>query len=254
MFQKLIGSQPARPWLSGGMAASTAVHGGVALLIAMTASEPGLVTHNTRGAAAERVTFVRMAAPPAATRRSAAPSRSTARGATRSPRRRSIPAVPNASALMVAVNEALDRLAVNAVPTLAPIDSEWLSRPDSLSSPNQSFTLGLRVATNLRAPVDGVYDESMVDRTVEPRRTNPLPRYPETLRQHGVEGSFIVQFVVDTAGRVVDDGIRFPPAMHELFARSVRLALKRSRFLPARLAGQVVEQLVIQEYRFVLVR
>jgi TonB family protein len=155
---------------------------------------------------------------------------------------------------MLAVDQTIDRLAASSVPSLAPIDSDWLSRPDSLSSPHPSLGLALLGEMNLRAPVDGVYDEAMVDRTVEAQRSNPPPRYPETLRQHGLEGSFIVQFVVDTTGRVVESGIRFPPAMHELFARSVRLALRQSRFLPARLAGQVVQQLVVQEYRFVLIR
>jgi TonB family protein len=255
MFQKLIGSHPTRSWLSGGTAVSTAVHGGVAVLIAFTAHEPGLVMHDTHGVA-ERVTFVDMAAAPATMRRPTVTAKSATRGAhaARSPSRRSLTAVPDASALMIAVAEALDRLPVNAAPSLAPIDSDWLSRPDSLWSGDQSLGITLLGETNLHPPVDGVYNEAVVDRIVEARRTNPLPSYPETLRRRGLEGTFIVQFVVDTTGRVVEDGIRFPPTMHELFARSVRLALRRSRFLPAQIAGQVVQQLVVQEYRFVLVR
>jgi TonB family protein len=139
-------------------------------------------------------------------------------------------------------------------PTLDSIDVDWLSHPDSLPIPARSVAETLMGEMNWRTPVDGVYAESMVDRTVEARRNNPLPRYPESLRRRGVEGSFYVQFVVDTTGRVIDDGITFPPSMHELFARSVRAALRQSHFLPARVAGQVVNQLVIQEYRFVLVR
>jgi TonB family protein len=252
MLQNLIGSNPARSWLGGGTAVSAAAHGGAIILIALSAGAPGAVIHETRSITVEHVTFVRTATPSAAPRRTASAARSSARGS-RSSRRR-LASAPDASDLLRFVDESIDRATAKPAPTLDSIGADWLSRPDSLSRPSQSIAATLMGELNWHTPLDGVYSESMVDRTVEARRTNPLPRYPEALRRHGVEGSFYVQFVVDTTGRVVDDGIRFPPAMHELFVASVRSALRRSRFLPARVAGQVVNQLVIQEYRFVLVR
>ena len=255
MLQKLIGSNPARSWFAGGTAVSAAVHGGAVLLIALSAGEPGEVAHQTRSTTADYVTFVRTVTLDAALRRTAPAAKPSARASrsSRSPHRR-LAAVPDASALLHVVDESIDRATANPAPTLDAIDTDWLSRPDSLSTPGPTVAMTLMGEMNWRPPVDGVYSESMVDRTVEARRINPLPRYPETLRRRGVEGSFYVQFVVDTTGRVIDDGISFPPSMHELFVRSVRAALRQSRFLPARVAGQVVNQLVIQEYRFVLVR
>ena len=253
MLQQLIGSSPARSWFGGGTAVSTAVHGGAVLLIALSAGEPGPVAHETRSTTVERVTFVRTATPSAAPRPASAakPSVSGSRSS-RSVRPRLTLAADD-DALRRAVDQSIER-ATAAAPVLEPIGADWLSRPDSLSSPGQSIAVTLMDAMNWRGPIDGVYSESMVDRTVEARRANPLPRYPETLRRRGIEGSFYVQFVVDTTGRVIDNRISFPPSMHELFVRSVRAALRQSHFLPARVAGQVVNQLVVQEYRFVLVR
>ena len=252
MLQNLIGSNPARSWLGGGTAVSAAAHGGAVILIALSAGAPGPVVHETRSTTVEHVTFMRIATPSAAPRRASSAAKSSARGS-RSSRRR-LAATPDASDLLRVVDESIDRATALPAPTLEPIGADWVSRPDSLSTPSQSVAATLMGELNWHTPLDGVYSESMVDRTVEARRTNPLPRYPETLRRRGVEGSFFVQFVVDTTGRVIDDGIRFPPTMHELFVTSVRAALRRSHFLPARVAGQVVNQLVIQEYRFVLVR
>jgi TonB family protein len=253
MLQQLIGSSPARSWFGGGTAVSAAVHGGAVLLIALSAGEPGPIAHETRSIAVEHVTFVRTATL-SPTRHAASAATSAHRSRSSRSVRRRLASMPDQSALRRAVDESLERATPIPALELEPIAADWLSRPDSLSIPAQSVALTLMGQMNWRAPVDGVYSESMVDRTVEARRTNPLPRYPETLRRRGIEGSFYVQFVVDTTGRVVDDGIVFPPSMHELFVRSVRAALRQSHFFPARVAGQVVNQLVIQEYRFVLVR
>jgi TonB family protein len=86
--------------------------------------------------------------------------------------------------------------------------------------------------------------------SVAPKRGNPLPRYPSSLRDMGVEGAFVVRFVVDSTGRVPDDKINFPNSMHRLFADAVRNALRRSRYTPARVGGQPVTELVVQEFRF----
>jgi periplasmic protein TonB len=59
------------------------------------------------------------------------------------------------------------------------------------------------------------------------------PRYPERLRQAGVEGRVVVRFVVDTFGRVDPATVEVVESTHELFTAEVREALTRLRFSPA---------------------
>ena len=77
------------------------------------------------------------------------------------------------------------------------------------------------------------------------------PRYPDVLRQAGVEGDVHVQFVVDTLGRVEPGSVRVIDATHDQFAAAVRTALSsRARFKPAEAGGRKVRQLVEQTFTF----
>jgi protein TonB len=101
---------------------------------------------------------------------------------------------------------------------------------------------------------DGAYSEDIVEKRAWPREDNPRPRYPDALRRAGVEGSFVVEFVVDSTGRVDPKSLSFPKAAHPQFLRAVRDALLRSRYFPAELAGLRVRQLVSQQFTFVIAR
>jgi protein TonB len=94
------------------------------------------------------------------------------------------------------------------------------------------------------------------DGTVD-RQAIPLgggtPRYPEMLRQAGVSGEVLAQFVVDTLGRVEPSSVRILASTHGLFERSVRAALASARFVPAEVRGQKVRQLVQRPFRFEVV-
>jgi TonB family protein len=74
------------------------------------------------------------------------------------------------------------------------------------------------------------------------------------LQRQGVEGSFVVEFVVDSTGRVDEKTMTFPSTAHPMFLRAVRDALLHSRYFPAELAGMRVRQLVQQQFSFVIVR
>jgi len=77
------------------------------------------------------------------------------------------------------------------------------------------------------------------------------PRYPDMLRQAGVEGDVRAQFVVDTLGRVEPGSLRLLEATHDQFAAAVRTALSaRARFKPAEAGGHKVRQLVEQTFTF----
>lgn len=101
---------------------------------------------------------------------------------------------------------------------------------------------------------NGAYSADVVEKTAWPREDNPRPQYPDALRRAGVEGTFVVEFVVDSTGRVDPNTLSFPKEAHPAFLRAVKYALLRSRYFPAELAGMRVRQLVSQQFAFVIAR
>lgn len=89
-----------------------------------------------------------------------------------------------------------------------------------------------------------IFLESQVENPAAYDASSAAPRYPEALRAENIEGSAIVQFVVDTTGLADTASFLVLQASHEEFVMSVRTALPGMRFTPARSSGQVVRQLV----------
>lgn len=98
----------------------------------------------------------------------------------------------------------------------------------------------------------GVYGpgDRYVEKPAMAARGSPQPRYPEMLRQAGVEGAVEVEFVVDTLGRAEPGSLKILRSDHELFAAAVRAALPAMRFVPAEAGGRRVRQLVRQPFSF----
>ena len=110
-----------------------------------------------------------------------------------------------------------------------------------------------RVGGNDREPTpNSVLSSDVVDVQVTPYAGGPTPRYPEALREAGIEGEVTLEFVVDTAGRVEDGSIRVLSSAADAFVVSVRDALAGTRYHPALVAGQRVRQLVRQGFVFSL--
>jgi periplasmic protein TonB len=101
---------------------------------------------------------------------------------------------------------------------------------------------------------DQTYFEFQVEKQVAPAPGNSPPRYPDMLRSANVEGEVLVQFVVDTTGRVEKGSIKILKSSHELFTNSVQSALNGMRFYPAEIGGRKVKQLVQQPFNFALTR
>ena len=78
------------------------------------------------------------------------------------------------------------------------------------------------------------------------------PRYPEVLRQSGVGGRVLVQFTVDTTGRVDMASVRVMQSTHDLFTQAVRSALASFRFKPAEVNGKRVAALAEMPFEFQL--
>ncbi|HJQ11805.1 MAG TPA: TonB family protein [Gemmatimonadaceae bacterium] len=75
--------------------------------------------------------------------------------------------------------------------------------------------------------------------------------YPPPLFASGVEGSVVVEFVVDSAGNIESETYNVVSFTHPLFVRSVTKALERASYLPAKKGGRAVRQLVHQPFSFV---
>jgi protein TonB len=163
--------------------------------------------------------------------------------------------VPDLSKLRVAVDAS-----IAAIPKVAeePIELDIgakVSDPRDFAPINTQDLVRSSTTWALSHPgPEGAYTSDVVERSAWPQQDNPHPRYPESLQRQGVEASFVVQFVIDSTGRVDAKTLDFPKETHPAFLKAVRDALLRSRYLPAELAGMRVRQLVQQQFTFVIAR
>jgi protein TonB len=80
--------------------------------------------------------------------------------------------------------------------------------------------------------------------------TSATPRYPESLRQAGLNGRVVIRFVVDTVGRIDMNSVQVLESTHDLFTRSVRDALGGFRFKPAEVRGRHVRAMAEMPFEF----
>jgi TonB family protein len=79
----------------------------------------------------------------------------------------------------------------------------------------------------------------------------PVAIYPPSLRAAGVGGVVLMEFVVDTAGRVEGDRFGIVSSTHALFSEAVWQAVREVTFRPAMRGGRRVRQLVRLPFEFV---
>lgn len=163
--------------------------------------------------------------------------------------------IPDLTRLHVVVDASM--AAVPRVPVVS-VDEDLSSRASSADDfgkvDTQQLVDGSAMFALAHPGPNGAYSEEVVEKTAWPKQDNPRPRYPDSLKRAGVEGSFVVEFVVDSTGRVDPKTLSFPKAAHPAFLQAVRDALLHSRYFPAELAGTRVRQLVQQQFTFVLAR
>ena len=139
---------------------------------------------------------------------------------------------------------------------LPPIDIGPAIPPDEVVIGNPGVRAGSPLGTRGAPPLgaSAVMDERLVDRA--PALTGRViePRYPAPLREAGVQGRVVVQFVVDTTGRAEVDGLQVLESAHPQFLESVREALGRYRFTVGEAAGRKVRTRVQMPFAFALVR
>jgi hypothetical protein len=99
---------------------------------------------------------------------------------------------------------------------------------------------------------------------VAPRPGHRSPKYPESARNLYIEGSVLMQFMVDTAGHPEpesardlwpEDKPRYVGAMqehYESFLSATKTAIRRMRFSPAVVGGCKLRQVIQQPFNFTL--
>jgi TonB family protein len=97
---------------------------------------------------------------------------------------------------------------------------------------------------------DSIMTEFMVDSAAVRYENSAAPAYPESMLRKHIEGSVIVQYVVDTLGHADTLTFRVVSATHVEFARAVKSTLPYMRFRPAVMANRLVPQLVQQPFSF----
>jgi periplasmic protein TonB len=138
-------------------------------------------------------------------------------------------------------------------PTLPPINPNGTPTPDGPVIVRGGSTS----RTGLPSLLDGGPPESNEWRGTEVLMhvlASGKPRYPESLRQAGVDGSVLIQFTVDTLGRVDMRSVKVLSSTHDMFTEAVRQSLGSFRFKPAEVNGKLVPALAQMPFEFHLSR
>jgi protein TonB len=80
------------------------------------------------------------------------------------------------------------------------------------------------------------------------------PEYPGSLKDSGVEGQVLAQFVVNESGRYEGGTLKILSSSNPAFTAAVKDALPRMRFSAAQIGGKKVQQLVQMPFSFHLTK
>jgi protein TonB len=95
----------------------------------------------------------------------------------------------------------------------------------------------------------GPYMEFQVEKPVA-KIGGDAPEYPSSLRDSGVEGQVLAQFVVNESGRYEGGSLKILSSSNPAFTAAVKDALPRMRFSAAQIGGKKVQQLVQMPFQF----
>jgi TonB family protein len=92
-------------------------------------------------------------------------------------------------------------------------------------------------------PTGDVFSVDVVQEKPE-RLAGPPPVYPPLLQQAGIEGTVMVQAIIDTMGRVEPNSIKITQTANPGFNESAKTTVLKSLFRPARVYGKAVRVLI----------
>ncbi|HEY6089243.1 MAG TPA: TonB family protein [Gemmatimonadaceae bacterium] len=99
----------------------------------------------------------------------------------------------------------------------------------------------------------GPYMEFQVEKPVE-KIGGDAPEYPAMLKESGVTGQVLAQFVVGENGRYQEGTLKILDSSNPAFTAAVKNALPRMRFSAAQIGGRKVSQLVQMPFQFRLTK
>lgn len=99
------------------------------------------------------------------------------------------------------------------------------------------------VSTGIVPSSDQVFAVDVVQEKPE-RLAGPPPVYPPLLQSAGIEGTVMVQAVIDTMGRVEPASIKIVNSANPGFNESAKQTVMKSLFRPARVYGKAVRVLI----------
>ena len=103
--------------------------------------------------------------------------------------------------------------------------------------------------TGKEAGDHGPYMEFQVEKPVE-KIGGDAPEYPSSLKESGIEGRVLAQFVVGENGRYESGSLKILDSSNPAFTAAVKDALPRMRFSAAQIGGKKVAQLVQMPFQF----
>ncbi len=142
---------------------------------------------------------------------------------------------------------------VHAPTSLPPIDSARLVDRADFFAPDDPGNVFDRMGGTPTPHDGGTYRVETLDEVPE-RLSGPSPRYPELLRQAGIEGTVWLEFVVDATGAVERETIRVTRSTNRAFEGPARAMIAGSRFRPGSIRGRNVRVLVETPVQFVIRR
>ncbi len=143
-------------------------------------------------------------------------------------------------------------LAPVEIPTsIPPIDLNERFDPRDFSG--VGVELGVATGIEVTGPVDltQVFIEAVVDEPPE-RISFPAPEYPRILLEAGVEGSVVLEAIIDTTGHAEPASIKVISSTNRAFEAPAKEAMRKALFRPGRVRGQPVRVLVHMPLRFVI--
>lgn len=144
-----------------------------------------------------------------------------------------------------------------SIPTNIPVD---IPPPQTNQHFDAADFSGVGVEGGVGRGVEGgtgpvVTDQPYMEAVVEERpetvpNTCVVPAFPDMLRQAGIDGRVLIEFVIDTLGRAERNSLRTISTSHPLFEAPARQAVLSCRFRPGRIQGKAVRVRVQQPVNF----
>nr|WP_320010832.1 energy transducer TonB [uncultured Desulfobulbus sp.] len=120
----------------------------------------------------------------------------------------------------------------------------------SSSSQEKTLTTGSEITSNAQSGTAGGAARAVI--AARPRyRSNPPPVYPELARRRQLEGTVVLEVLVNTRGRV-DALALHNSSGHRILDRAAQRAVRSWLFIPGREGGNPIQMKVLVPVRFAL--